>query len=130
MPDNSSDPTAPESQRSRGPSTSSTVMIVVIAGACFLMLGACVLCGGGLAFPLLLRNQQQRAVDDAERAAVEAQRGAVEAQRAAEEQLRSAEETLRKGQETMRKLEDEGISQDRDAPPDDGDHSRGRAEPE
>jgi hypothetical protein len=131
MPDNSPDPTAPEPQRSTGPSTSSTVMIVVIAGACFLMLGACVLCGGGLAIPLLLRTQQQqRAMEDAERAAVEAQRSAVEAQRSAEEQLRSAEETLRNGQETMRKFEEQGTRQDRDAPPDDGDHSRGRTQPE
>src|SRR5215813_10408162 len=68
---------------------SSTGLIVAVGAVCFVMLGACVICGGGLAVPFLMR---QKAAVQAERAAVQAERAAVEAERAAAERnLREAQ---------------------------------------
>jgi len=79
---------------------SSTGLIVAVGAVCFVMLGDCVICGGGLAVPFLMR---QKAAVQAERAAVEAERAAAERNfREAQETARKAEQDAARNQEQPR----------------------------
>src|SRR5262249_12356468 len=100
-------------------------IVIAVAAACVVLLGACVLCGGGLAFPLLLRNQRQRD-------AVEAERAAVEAQRSATEKMRDAQEALQGDQEAARESAEQEEIEQPDASSESGedrDNSTDRVEP-
>src|SRR5262249_34448277 len=75
MTDSSPTEPNPVPPQTTGSSSSSTVVVIAVVGACVLLLG-CVVCGGGLAIPLMLQARQQQAALEAERAAVEAQQAA------------------------------------------------------
>jgi hypothetical protein len=72
MSENSPDSESTEPHSSEGPFSSSRRIVFAVAAAGFLFVGACVLCGGGLALPVVLRDQRQREAVDAQRSAVEA----------------------------------------------------------
>ena len=76
----------------------STGVVIAAAAICFVLLGGCVLCAGGLALPLVMRQR-----------AVEAQRNAVEA-----EMIRA--DALRKDAEERRSREDWGAGPDEAVP--------------
>src|SRR5262245_47417456 len=100
-------------QGSPGLFSNSPGIVIAVAAVC-VVLGACVLCGGGLAFPLVLRNQRQRAAADAERAAADAQREAME-------KMRDAQEALQREQEALRKPAEQEEVQQPDASSESGD---------
>src|SRR5262249_7605634 len=60
----------------------------------------CVVCGGGLAIPMMMRAQQQRA-------ALEAERAALEARRAAEEQLQRTQQMAEEDRARQRQEEEQ-----------------------
>ena len=106
----SPDQSSPDEVRSPGLFGSSTGLIVAVGAVCFVMLGACVICGGGLAVPLLMR---QKAAVQAEQAALEAERAA------AERNLREAQETARKAEQDAARNQEQprtGSAVDRDHP--------------
>ena len=118
MSDSSPDPTVPDEPRSGGIFERPAGVILAVAATCFVLLGACVLCGGGLAVPVFLRRQ---AAVNAERDAVKAERAAVEARRAAINGVQAtAEKNAREARDAMQeRLEQEAPR----AVPDDGDHA-------
>jgi len=127
MSENSRDPGSPDGQRTTGLFSSSTGVVVTVAAAGFLLLGAIVVCGGGLAVPIILRNQRQRNAAEAERSAVEKLK-----KYGQEAHERYGQEAMQTKQEAMRKSAEQEDSQEGNVLPDRGnkdDDSTERVEP-
>ncbi len=126
MSETSPDPASSESHGSEGIFSSSRSIVAAVAAAGFLLVGACVLCGGGLALPVVLRNQRQREADEAQRSAVEALK------RAGQEMHQNSAKDMQMEQEAVQKLAEQEDIQQRNILPNSGnnyDNSTERTEP-